>query len=873
MADLSSVVGYLADIARRDEEPSFFLPGVQLADEHLAIYQTTRTPGIKKLAAIDALHREEGLLWRGGLWIIGEIDGVRYRWPIERQRIALHANRIHELGPWMIPPGLVFGNELRALALEESWGSARISPPRAEHPKIARLVHRYLRAAGLPDLPIVASPPPDGSASVVAVDGYFLDRDPFALSRENALRLWKGKRLDNTVLAALYRDETDSKAPRAPVLDRELLTPLPLNARQRQAIDLSYSEPLMAVSGDLLDRYPMVESLRFGDDQSVRRLSDKLASGIATADDHYDDRRLARRCDELRSDIDTHRKRIARRIGEMSSFEAALLRRLDAPVWLAQQDIDAIDLDAVRDASGDRDATGLLSWWKRRSAKKTLSEAFGSKWNLSAEEFAEVDEVIEAEQLVNAIAGRDFGLDLLWHELDRVEEQWRATIGDLLEAQRRTSARRKNRQSLQELASALRMGASTRRQALASVGSEFLEVIPLWVGTLGEIEAVLPVQPGLFDLVILDEASQISQLAAVPALARAKQGVIVGDSRQLRHVSFISEAAQQEAAEANNLPTSLRSRLNDRTNSIFDATTAVAPVVELDEHFRSAPHLIGFSDREFYGGKLRLMTQHPRNESRDAIEVITIDGGRNEHRVVVEEVDEVLRQVRRWMDAGTTSIGVLTPFRPQADALEEAILDAFTIEEIEHHQLRVGTVHAFQGAEREVMIISVGAGARDRAALRFLEDPALFNVMVTRARDHITLVTSVTRADAGDGLLGSYLRHADEPPSPRRPQVHGTGWAERVANDLSQSGHRVITDYEVAGETIDVVVGSGPEAFGIETEVHPAGIERHFDRRLALQRSGWEVVSLHRSSCYGREEEAIAELLARIATWPKPDKG
>jgi len=840
------------------------------------------------------------LLWRGGLWIIGEIDGVRYRWPIERQRIALHANRIHELGPWMIPPGLVFGSELRALALEESWGSVRISPPRAEHPKIARLVHRYLRAAGLPELPIVTSPPPDGSASVVAVDGYFLDRDPFALSRENALRLWKGKRLDNTVLAALYRDETDSKAPRAPALDRELLTPLPLNARQRQAIDLSYSEPLMAVSGppgtgkshlvaaaaidhvaqgrsvliatqsvyardvigDLLDRYPMVESLRFGDDQSVRRLSDKLASGIAMADDRYDDRRLARRCDELRSDIDTHRKRIARRIGEMSSFESALRRRLDAPVWLAQQGIDAIDLDAVRDASGDRDATGLLSWWKRRSAKKTLSEAFGSKWNLSAEEFAEVAEVIEAEQLVNAIAGRDFGLDLLWHELDRVEEQWRTTIGDLLEAQRRTSARRKNRQSLQELASALRMGASTRRQALASVGSEFLEVIPLWVGTLGEIEAVLPVQPGLFDLVILDEASQISQLAAVPALARAKQGVIVGDSRQLRHVSFISEAAQQEAAEANNLPTSLRSRLNDRTNSIFDATTAVAPVVELDEHFRSAPHLIGFSDREFYGRKLRLMTQHPRNEARDAIEVITIDGGRNEHRVVVEEVDEVLRQVRRWMDAGTTSIGVLTPFRPQADALEEAILDAFTIEEIEHHQLRVGTVHAFQGAEREVTIISIGAGARDRAALRFLEDPALFNVMVTRARDHITLVTSVTRADAGD--------HADEPPSPRRPQVHGTGWAERVANDLSQSGHRVITDYEVAGETIDVVVGSGPEAFGIETEVHPAGIERHFDRRLALQRAGWEVVSLHRSSCYGREEEAIAELLARIATWPKP---
>jgi hypothetical protein len=164
------------------------------------------------------------------------------------------------------------------------------------------------------------------------------------------------------------------------------------------------------------------------------------------------------------------------------------------------------------------------------------------------------------------------------------------------------------------------------------------------------------------------------------------------------------------------------------------------------------------------------------------------------------------------------------------------------------------------------MIISIGAGPADSGALRFLEDPAIFNVMVTRARDHVVVVTCLDRATAGKGLLGQYLRHADEPPSPRRSVVHATGWTERLARELAEhSGARVITDYEVAGETIDIVVGEGDEAFGIETEVHPAGPARHVERRLALRRAGWDMVSLHRSSCYGREEETIAGLLTRLA--------
>ncbi len=124
-----------------------------------------------------------------------------------------------------------------------------------------------------------------------------------------------------------------------------------------------------------------------------------------------------------------------------------------------------------------------------------------------------------------------------------------------------------------------------------------------------------------------------------------------------------------------------------------------------------------------------------------------------------------MRQIARYADAGSASIGVVSPFRAQADAIEEAILAAYGPEDIERLGLRAGTVHAFQGSERDVIIASLTIDTDvNGGSLSFLQDPNLFNVLVTRAKREMVVVTSVDQESLPGGLLADYLRYADHPP-------------------------------------------------------------------------------------------------------------
>ena len=88
----------------------------------------------------------------------------------------------------------------------------------------------------------------------------------------------------------------------------------------------------------------------------------------------------------------------------------------------------------------------------------------------------------------------------------------------------------------------------------------------------------------------------------------------------------------------------------------------------------------------------------------------------------------------------------------------------------------------------------------------------------------------------------------------------------RLAAELAAgTDARVITNYEVAGDAIDIVLGDGEDAIGIETQLHPGGVERHIERHMAFRRAGWEIDEVFGSSAFGREEEVVAQVLARWA--------
>jgi len=216
-------------------------------------------------------------------------------------------------------------------------------------------------------------------------------------------------------------------------------------------------------------------------------------------------------------------------------------------------------------------------------------------------------------------------------------------------------------------------------------------------------------------------------------------------------------------------------------------------------------------------------------------------------------------------DGGLARIGVITPFRAQADALEAALLAEFPAEEIERLGLRSGTVHAFQGSEAEVVVASLGLVDGDSPARqRFVAEPNLFNVMVTRARQRMVVVTSLA---ASEGIVGDYLTHSGSPP--RLPALDPAAggpddWAGRLAAELAAAGVPVRAGYPVGRWTVDLCAGTGADAVALLCRVHPDGVAVHVERQRTLLRAGWRAWDAFASRWAGDPVHAALELATAL---------
>ena len=740
---------------------------------------------------------------------------------------------------------------------------------------------------------------------IVAGAAVYAARDVNSPNVAATLLGWMSQPLGGTAFDVLYgvggsHSDTD---------DAGIETPLPLNESQRQAVARFRREPITVVSGPpgtgkshlvaaaaidevargnsvlvatqsdyaagviagMLRRYPGPRFVRFGSRDDRESVAAELSDGLAQpfSGTEYDTRH-----DEATaaaSAASRVRRALRSLLEREISFSEGLARRqlnslvaVQAPAVL-DEDFDISRANRLLERT--RSAAPLIGPFLAKRALHRLRRLVRADAATAIDDLeAAVAVAVDERNVRRGLAGGGLTLESPWQELEKAEAESRAAVGRAIEARRRSrsNSRRKSTKSVATLASALRSGTAKRRQLLTELsGGDFLDVLPLWVGTLQDIDNTLPVAPGMFDVVIFDEASQIDQMRAAPGLARAKRAMVVGDPRQLRHVSFISDDAMEEAAASASLRADDARILDVRRNSLFDAAASISPITWLDEHFRSVPHIIGFSDRSFYSGKLRLMTQHPATESRDAIRTVLVAGDRNADGVNEAEIDVVLDQVKALGQAGVKSIGVVSPFRAQADAIEEALLKLYGPEDVGRLGLRVGTVHAFQGSEREVVVASLAIGLADLGgSLRFLQNPNLFNVMVTRARREMIVVTSIDPESLPDGLLADYLRHADHPPLPSESEDVPPGWSGEVYRELVGYGVPVTANYPVAGWSVDLAVGEQNAAIGVETRVHPGGADLHIEQHMALRRAGWVMVDAFESR-WLTDAEGAAQMLSK----------
>jgi hypothetical protein len=327
--------------------------------------------------------------------------------------------------------------------------------------------------------------------------------------------------------------------------------------------------------------------------------------------------------------------------------------------------------------------------------------------------------------------------------------------------------------------------------------------------------------------------------------------------------------------------------------SLFDVADDAVPqraTFILDEHFRSQPHIISFSNDRFYGRAMRIMTQRPHQDGARAIEVRHVDGRRaqpaNRNDAEVQAAMAIVAEVVAEAEAGgpVRSIGLLSPFRDQANAFNKAVTERFP-QFIAPHRIVCGTAHSLQGDERDVVVFStvIDPGYHG-GTLRFLENPNLFNVAVTRAARRLVVLTSVQPGDLPGGehnYLAQLMRHAEHPANPEvQPDKFRSEFEREVAEALRHRGLHVISEYPACGYDIDLVVSDGQHSIAVECDGHPS----HFNadgsyttddviRHIRLWRADWDIYRLPLSEWRADPDAhiaAIANLVANPPERPKP---
>lgn len=816
-------------------------------------------------------------------------------------------------------------------------GHADIDMPPALLARLTDLVgwgSAAAEAAGAPRAHVVTvEPEPIDRPVVVAQVGLYLRERPQASagSIAQSLYAWSRDDVGATAFAALYElpDRSgldDDPADTAPAgedeFDDDVVSSVVLSPSQQSAVRCARAARTTVVSGPpgsgktqtvaaaaldvvehggsvlvaapshaavealttLLTDAPGPDPVVFGDTALRLDVADRLGQGggelvdrraVAQARERYG-RADAEYRAQLTGVIDVlDAERAAGRTDPVRTFRA----RQVAPRWF-EPAADLVEADQLL----QRVATvaGWFADFRRRRALDRL-RSHAAATTADVEQLADALATARAERAaVQLVATGGLDVDASLQQLARLEAERREWLGRLRHAEAHDASRvdRRARSTMGAVAAALRSGRARRRRRLGTIdGADMVTALPLWVGTLRDVDDLLPRTPAMFDLVIIDEASQVDQIQAAPALLRARRSMIVGDPKQLRHVSFLADDDIARAIERKGAGGGPLAHLLDvRRMSLFDLGAATARTRMLDEHFRSTPHLIEFSARRFYDGRLQVATRHPSNHSHDHIRVRQLAGARSEDGVNEAEVDAALDIVaelaaQRRAGDGVGSVGVVTPTRAQADRIENAALERFDLATIDELRLRVGTVHGFQGCERDTTVISLGLDDASAAGSRsFVANPNLFNVMITRAKQRIELLTSLAEPD---GLIGDYVWYAAEPPNGPLGTTHRDPEIAGLAADLHRAGVPVITNYPAGRHMVDLVVGDGQAAVAVTFGVHPDGPLAHVERELTLRRFGWTTMGVFASRWEDRWAELALELarIARATSSPqRPDQ-
>ncbi len=424
---------------------------------------------------------------------------------------------------------------------------------------------------------------------------------------------------------------------------------------------------------------------------------------------------------------------------------------------------------------------------------------------------------------------------------------------------------------------------------------ELFRGIKIWLLTPDVVSEIIPLQSGLFDLVIFDEASQMFIEKGIPSIMRAKKVVIAGDHKQLRPSKLgagrIGMDEDDLEDEDEDIP------LIEEANSLLDVARFRYPGIMLKYHYRSKyEELISFSNHAFYKGRLYVS---PNNRELDEPPIVVhrLDDGKWENRcnrAEAEKIVDLIKEIFRTRENNET-IGVITFNSTQMDLIE-SMLETRCMEdsdfavkyrnEVSRNEngqdvgLFVKNIENVQGDERDIIIFSIGyaKGESGRIVRNFgwlnqAGGENRLNVAISRAKLKIHIVTSFYPSELivddvkndGPKLLKRYLEYCfavsennrvlassilnglDEVSITNDNSALDDKFCDQVYKDLLRAGFDVERNIGIGGYSIDMAIKKdGIYVLGLECDgrLYHSGLstrEREYHRRKYLESRGWKM--------------------------------
>jgi len=436
-----------------------------------------------------------------------------------------------------------------------------------------------------------------------------------------------------------------------------------------------------------------------------------------------------------------------------------------------------------------------------------------------------------------------------------------------------------------------------RRTARKYMG-QARSAIPAWIMPMYRVAENVDALPELFDVVIVDEASQ-SSVESLFLFYLGRQVVVVGDDQQIAPEAVGIDQTTVHRLQDQYLDGLPFSELFSPESSLFDQANVRFPGrIVLREHFRCMPEIIQFSNEISYRQKSLIPLRQYGSDRLEPIRTVYLEHGYREGRrsaINRPEAEEIVARIEkicadpRYDDK---TIGVISlQGSHQSHLVEQMLFDRIGPQEMLARQIVCGDAYAFQGDERDIILLSMVAAPNTRIGPLAKEtDKRRFNVAASRAKDQVWLIHSVTPDDlSASDMRRRLLKYYLDPKVSRLdeigeidPDVLNAPFESRFEQDvyslIRQKDFRVIPQVPVAGYRIDLVVEGMQGRIAVECDGDkwhgPDRWEADMARQRQLERAGWVFFRVAGSEFYADPDAALEPLwilLDRHGIHPRVD--